>query len=234
MQDPQNPSNIVAMRQYVASFSKNNSGSTDASEDINTPKNEALKTLSSWAVDQIISSLSIEGNKSADIFVIEYSDMECPFCMRQYHDTKLGSTLLAEYGDKVAFAFKNNRGVNHPGTEAKALAVLCAKKVWNDANYIAFYQAIMDGSTNISWVYDVTKLSDIAKELSLDMKKWQTCLDSKEMLATFEKETKEAQGFELGGTPGTLILNVKTGKYTTVEWAYPYQTFRSKIESLMK
>lgn len=55
--------------------------------------------------------------------------MECPFCIRQYHSTKLFPTLLSQYKDKIGIAFKNNRGVNHPGTEAKAIAALCAKKV---------------------------------------------------------------------------------------------------------
>lgn len=55
--------------------------------------------------------------------------MECPFCVRQYHQTKLEESLTKKYGDKIAFAFKNNRGVNHEGTEAKAIGALCAKKV---------------------------------------------------------------------------------------------------------
>lgn len=88
---------------------------------------------------------------------IEYSDMECPFCIKQYHDTKLQPSLSAQYGDKVAFAFKNNRGVNHPGTEAKALGALCAKQVGGDKAYIAFYHAVMDGTTQGN-PYPVAKL----------------------------------------------------------------------------
>ena len=60
-------------------------------------------------VQAVLSDASIEGNKSASIIAIEYSDMECPFCMKQYHDTKLFPTLLAEYSDKIGVAFKNNK-----------------------------------------------------------------------------------------------------------------------------
>ena len=66
------------------------------------------------------------------------------------------------------------------------------------------------------------------------MAKWQSCLDSKELLPRFNAQTSEAQKYSLGGTPGTLILNVKTGKYATVEGAYPYATFTAKIDELMK
>ena len=157
--------------------------------------------------------------------------MECPFCIKQYHDTKIQESLNAQYGDKVAFAFKNNRGVNHPGTEAKALGALCAKKVGGDTAYTGFYHAIMDGTKQGS-VYPVSGLASIAQKLKLDMTKWQSCVDTKATLVGLEAETAEAQKYGMGGTPGTLLLNVKTGKYTTVEGAYPFLSFTDKISSI--
>ncbi len=121
--DPQNPSNIEAMKKYISTYASGTKATTLptalASGAIMTPTEIAM----------ILSGAALEGNKSADIVAIEYSDMECPFCIKQYSETKIQASLLAQYGDKVAFAFKNNRGVNHPGTEAKALGALCAKKV---------------------------------------------------------------------------------------------------------
>lgn len=51
----------------------------------------------------------LEGNPDAQITVIEYSDTECPYCIKQYHTTQIKKQLLAKYGDKVNFAFKNSR-----------------------------------------------------------------------------------------------------------------------------
>ena len=187
--DPQNPSNIEAMKKYISTFGSGNKAPTA------TPTVPASgATMTPAEVATILSGASIDGNKSADIIAIEYSDMECPFCIKQYSDTKIQASLLAQYGDKVAFAFKNNRGVNHPGTEAKALGALCAKKVGGDKVYNDFYKTIMDGKTQAS-VYPVSKLPDIAKNLKLDMTKWQSCLDSKATLAGLEAETAEAQKY---------------------------------------
>lgn len=177
---------------------------------------------------------AIEGKDTAKILVIEYSDMECPFCMKQYHDTKLLPTLQSQYGDTVAFAFKNNRGVNHKGTEAKAIGALCAQKVGGNASYIKFYKGIMDASTNEGGVSDVADLPKLAKTIGLDVAKWQSCFDAKETMSLFQSQTSEAQKFGLGGTPGTLIVNVENGKYGTIEGAYPYTQFSSMIDSLMK
>jgi protein-disulfide isomerase len=229
LNDPQNPSNIEAMRQYVDSFGSGGMPTGGPAPVVPTQ----TATLTGEALQAIIASSVIEGNKEADILVVEYSDMECPFCIRQYQETKLWPSLQTEYGDKVAFAFKSNRGVNHTGTEPKALAALCAKKVGGDEAYVKFYTAIMDGSNNSGLLYDVAKLPELAKAAWIDEAAWKACYDSKETLAQFTSETSEAQSFNLGGTPGTLILNVKTGEYATVEGAYPFTTFTQKINDLL-
>jgi protein-disulfide isomerase len=198
-----------------------------------TPEAIVTETLTKEKIDSIVSTAAIEGNVQADILVVEYSDMECPFCVRQYAETKLRKSLIDQYGDKVAFAFKNNRGVNHSGTEAKAIGALCAKKLWWTSAYAKFYHAVMDGTTQ-SVMYPVANLSEAAKISGVDMPQWQSCYDNKDTLNGFVAETQEANELGLGGTPWTLILNVKTGKYATVEWAYPFSNFVQKIDTLMK
>jgi protein-disulfide isomerase len=178
----------------------------------------------------------IQGNTGATITLIEYSEMECPFCAQQYHDTQLEQKLRAQYGDKVNFAYKNNRGVNHPGTEKKAL---CAGKVGGDAAYVKFYTHVMDNTTlrpqkRDGTIISADNLAQAATAAGVDVAKWQACIDTKATLADFARQTSEAQKYGLGGTPGTLIFNSTTGKYTTIEGAYPYESFVAKIEELMK
>ncbi len=215
---------LPQMQQYVKT-----QGWKVADTEVDQPT--VTTSLTSDEVAAILSGAAIEGNKSADIIAIEYSDMECPFCIKQYSETKLQSSLASQYGDKVAFAFKNNRGVNHPGTEPKAIGALCAKQIGGDRAYVAFYQAIMDGTTQSS-VYPVAKLGDIAKNIKINQTKWQSCFDSKSTLGQLDAEGAEAKKYGMSGTPGTLLLNVKTGKYTTVEWAYPFSEFVQKITSI--
>jgi len=195
--------------------------------------NDTSLVLDADRIATILQGAAIEWNPNADIMVIEYTDTECPFCMRQYHDTRLPDTLSSQYGDKVAFVFKNNRGVNHQWTEAKAVGSLCAKKIWGTDAYVKFYKTVMDGSTQGGGVYPVSALPDAAKAAGINIAEWQSCFDKRETVAEYLAETQEAASFGLRGTPGTLILNVKTGKYATIEWAYPYASFVEKIESLM-
>lgn len=92
----------------------------------------------------------------------------------------------------------------------------------------------MDGTTQTAGLYPVSALPEAAKAAKVDVTQWQACVDSKETLAQFAAETQEANGFGLGGTPGTLVLNTKTGKYATVEGAYPLSAFIEKIDTLMQ
>jgi protein-disulfide isomerase len=228
LMDPQNPSNIKAMKQYVESF-----GSGGTKQATSDSAEWTVSSLTGEQLTKIVNSSAIQGNKAANILVIEYSDTECPFCIKQYQETKLWPKLQAQYGDKVKFAFKNNKWVNHPGTEAKAIGALCAKKIGWDEAYIKFYTTVMDSSTQ-ALVYDVAKLPDAAKIAGVDQKLWQKCFDAKETQSIFSEETAEALSLGLGGTPGTLILNIETGEYSTVEWAYPFETFTQKIDALLK
>jgi predicted DsbA family dithiol-disulfide isomerase len=129
--------------------------------------------------------------------------------------------------------------VNHPGTEAKALGLLCAGKIGGEAAYTKFLTYVMDNTTlrpqkRDGTVISVADLPKAAAAAGVDVAQWQSCVDKKETQSRFAAETAEANKFGLGGTPGTLILNKKTGKYKTVEGAYPYETFSAAIDELLK
>ena len=222
----------MQLQSQIPEIEKYINGTQNPNTNTETPTAPTAKELTPEAVSTLYKDAYIEGNANADITIFEYSDLECPFCIRHESDGTV-KTVLAKYGDKVNHIFKNNRGVNHPGTEAKALATLCAGKLGGAEKYSSFYKSIFAKST-LQTVVDVSKLPDIAKEVGLDGAKWQSCFDNKETSARFTAETAEANMYGLSGTPGSLILNKKTGKYITIEGAYPAENFIVAIDTLMK
>lgn len=102
----------MQIRQNIDNFKNAINGETPEDGQAPTPSPTAadqLRDISQDEIKAIVSTASIEGNKDASIVVVEYSDMECPFCIRQYHSTKLFPNLLSQYGEKIGIAFKNNR-----------------------------------------------------------------------------------------------------------------------------
>lgn len=229
-----NPNNIAAQKELIKQLengtldtTQTDNGATDAGTQ------PSVSTLDEASRAALMENAVVEGNANADIVMIEYSDLECPFCIMQHNDHTILEQARAEFGDSLAYVFKNHRGVNHAGTEVKALGVLCANKLGGQESYSAFYNEIFANSTSRGDFYPVADLPALAEKIGLDKQAWQSCVDGKEFLAQFEKETAEAQKYGLRGTPGTLIFNAKNGKYTTIVGAQPYANFSRAIQSLL-
>ena len=116
-----------------------------------------------------------DDNKNADIIIVEYSDLICPYCQRHYDNRTLESII--ENDSSVALVFKNMPLSFHPTADLWAKWVKCAGEVAGTNAYYnfldkAFAVAEQDGEfTNES-------LNNIAKELKIDASKFDSCLNS--------------------------------------------------------
>ena len=114
-------------------------------------------------------------NTDAEIIIVEYSDLICPFCQRHFDNKTLETMVDAD--DTVALVFKNMPLDFHPTADLGAKWVECAGEVaGTDAYYNflekAFATAEADGQfTNES-------LTKIANELKIDAKKFESCLNA--------------------------------------------------------
>ena len=80
-------------------------------------------------VAKVTSSDHIRGNKNAEIVIIEYSDIECPFC-KVYHQTL--KKIYDEYGkdNKVAWVYRHSPIPQlHPYAHVKAIATECVAQL---------------------------------------------------------------------------------------------------------
>ncbi len=193
----------------------------------------ASKILSQDEITAIKKTAYIEGNKDAIITLVEYSDLECPFCIRQYTEGTI-KKVRDSFGDKVNSAFKNFRGVPHENAEVEARATLCAGEMGGAEKYVAYYSAIFTRSKGGNGTgFSKDALVPLAKELKLDTKKFQACIDSKKNITRFDSETAEGAKLWVQGTPGTVVINNKTGEYELIAWAYPASEFERVINKLL-
>ena len=114
-------------------------------------------------------------NTNADIIIVEYSDLICPYCQRHFDNKTLETIVDAD--DTIALVFKNMPLDFHPTADLGAKWVECAGEVAGTEAYYnflekAFATAEEDGQfTNDS-------LINIAKELKIDAKKFESCLNA--------------------------------------------------------
>ena len=176
----------------------------------------------------------IEWNKDAKITIVEYSDLECPFCIRQFKEWTI-KKIHEKYGDKVNSTLKNFRWVAHENAEAEANANLCAWELWWAEIYSKYYQAIFTRTNWWNWTWFAKdKLIPLAIELWLDEKKFQECYDSKRNVERFDADTAEWRKLWVQWTPWNVIINNETGEFELISWAYPVSEFERVIDKLLK
>lgn len=172
------------------------------------------------------------GEDDAKITIVEYTDPECPFCIRHYNDKTI-ENVMNKYNGEVNHIIKPVQGVNHTNTEYKSLALLCAGKLGGGEAFYGMYDKIVGQSTPEAPVAK-DKVSTFAAELGLNAKNFATCVDTKEMLSQYSANWQEALSFKSGGTPGNMLINNETGEYKLVAGAYPVDSFTQIIDQWMK
>src|SRR5262245_16486884 len=65
------------------------------------------------------------GSASAPIEMIEFSDFQCPYCLRAHSTIE---QVLASYGDKIHFVYRHYPVPGHPNAKPAAEASECAKE----------------------------------------------------------------------------------------------------------
>jgi protein-disulfide isomerase len=210
---------ISWLKQYEAqNWKVNPPNKIDNSSKSNPQKKFSLKQVKkiTWEKTHIL------GNKNAEISWVEYSDMECPYC-KKLHDSWAIEKALKEYDWKVNFIFKQFP-VHSP---MKAAANICAGKLGWTEKYYDFIDKIY--TSNAKTKNDV---SEIAWSLWIDKIKFISCIDSKDIKDLVSSQSQEAQQLWITWTPWNIIINNKTGKWTLIPWAYPYESFKQNIDSL--
>jgi protein-disulfide isomerase len=134
------------------------------------------------------------GSKHARVTLVEFADYECPYCQKVASDLK---KLHDEFGDKLAFVFKDYPLPMHSHAQKAAEAARCAGqqgKFWE-------YHDELFRSKQL----DVDRLKEDAQVLHLDGSQFGRCLDSGEKSAEVQLDREEGVKLGLSGTPSFFV-----------------------------
>jgi len=170
------------------------------------------------------------GNKNAKVVLVEYSDLECPFC-KSFHPTM--QQVIEEYGDKVKWVYRHFPLSFHVNAQKEAEAAECAGKLGGNDAFWKYIDAIFERTTSNGTGFALNQLIPLAKELGLNESSFKQCLDSGEM--TQKVTDQMAKGSEEGvtGTPGTIVVDGK-GEAQLIPGALPYDQVKTYIDSALQ
>jgi protein-disulfide isomerase len=165
-----------------------------------------------------------KGDATAPITIVEFSDFQCPFC-RRAADQVLPQ-LVRDYVDtgKATLIYKHTAFLGLESSWA-AVAAECAadqNRFWDFHNLLFSRQ---NGENQGAFNKD--KLLSFAKELDLDLAKFEPCLNNEQTLARVQADTQEGRQAGVTGTPTFFINGQK------LAGAQSYDRFRAVIDSLL-
>jgi protein-disulfide isomerase len=162
----------------------------------------------------------IRGPKNAKVTLIEYSDFECPFCLRHVASV---DQALKDYPKDVRLIYRHFPLSFHPEAQKAAEASECAGaqgKFWEMHDEI--FKANQAGTMSVA------KWKEIARTLKLDGAKFDKCLDGGEMAARVAQDEQEGAAAGVAGTPATFVNG------QMVEGAVPYATLKAAIDAALQ
>ncbi len=153
----------------------------------------------------------IRGNPAAKVTVINFDDLECPFCARM-HQSLFPSTL-ERYKDKVRFIYKDDPLTElhpwamHAAVDANCIASQNDSAYWTYVDYLHSHgQEITGSDRNVTKSFDA--LDRIARQeatlAKLDAPKLDACI-AKQDETQVRASAKEADSLGVDGTPALFV-----------------------------
>lgn len=181
-------------------------------------------------VTGILDDDHIRGTQDADVVLVEYSDLECPFC-KTYHATL--KKIVESYNGKVAWVYRHHPiDQLHSKARNEANATECAYEQGGNAAFWKYTDELFKRTPSNNKL-EPQVLLDIAKEQNLDMAKFAPCLASGKYASKVEAQFQSGVDAGARGTPYSLLVTRDGKIYPVKGGAVSYETLKAMIDKLL-
>lgn len=172
------------------------------------------------------------GNPNAKIIIVEYADLECPYC-KVFHTTM--NTIMSEYGrdGKVAWVYRHFPIAElHSKAHKEAEATECANKLGGNVKFWEYTNKIFSITPSNNGLKE-SELSKTAQEIGLDRKAFDECLMSGEMKGVVDRDISSGGVAGVRGTPHSFIF-VDKKVAGNIDGAQPLEEVKATIDQILK
>lgn len=167
----------------------------------------------------------IRGSSNAKVFLIEYSDYECPFCSK-FHET--AKQVLDEYGDDVAWVYRHYPlDQIHSKARPAAIASECVAEAGGNDAFWRFTDAVFADQTSLD------DLEALASTVGVGGSSFTSCLESEKYDERVSTDLTEGTNAGVRGTPGNFIVN-QNGDAWFIPGAYPFEQIQPMIDEALQ
>ncbi len=176
----------------------------------------------------------IEGNPDAKVKVVEYSDLQCPYC-QDFDATR--KQVMDNYGKdgKVAWVYRQYPLYQiHPYAEKAAEASECVAELGGNDKFWAFLTNIFsDAKTQASKIQTTASMADVAAAIGIDKDKFSSCVDSGKYSAKIQSDLAEGRAVGVNGTPTSFIV-VDGKTVAEIPGDLSYADLKANLDTVVK
>ena len=177
------------------------------------------------------SSDRILGNPDAPVQIVEFSDLECPYC-KQFHATM--RQIMNEYGKdgKVAWIYRHYPIAGlHPKAEKEARAAECAFELGGNEKFWAYIDRVFEITPSNNGLAD-EELPNIAEHVGLNRKAFVDCLVSGKHASRIASDIEDALNAGAEGTPYSVVI-VGGKNFYPVGGALPFTQMKTIVDQAL-
>lgn len=171
-----------------------------------------VKNNTDVTINPVTNKDHIQGNPDAPIVVVEYSDLECPYC-KLFQSTMDG--IIKTFGKDGTVAWVYRHFFIHSKAPLEAEAAECVNELGGST---AFWKmvGIFYTESPLNDGLDPAKLPDFAKEAGVDVTKFNSCLVSGKYTSLVQADSNDAVKSGGRGTP-YIVMVLKTPITTDIK-----------------
>ena len=175
----------------------------------------------------------ILGDVNAPIKVVEYSDLQCPYC-QEFHATM--EQVMKDYPGKVAWIYRSfwavrklpDGSVFHPLGGKAAESAECVAELGGNDKFWDYIGKVFADQENGS----LDNLDKYATAEGIDQTAFDKCLSSGKYTAKVANLYQEGLKAQVNGTPNSFIMS-KSG-IVVIPGAVPYAQVKAALDSILK
>ncbi len=187
-----------------------------------------LEPPSEFLLEAQLKTAYIRGNSDAQVMMLEFSDYQCPFCLRVQESIQ---NLIEAYGDRVAFGYRHFPLTFHTEADEAAVASECAREQGK-------FEPLHDLLYKRQKAQFPKNLKAYGREIQIkDVDAYDTCIDEDRYRQQVNQDIEDGMALGINGTPGFIIglydPEAKTVKGELLSGAQPYQKFVELLEKYL-
>jgi protein-disulfide isomerase len=226
---------VVALTAIDNNSSAHNPKATSTVE----PTNAEDLPLTTTPKAEVIPGLSIEdnptlGNKDkAQIAIVEFTDMECPFC--KSFEQKVTPKVIENYvnTDQAILVHQDfPLDIHSPMADYEARVGRCVQELASDKDFFSYREDIFGHTKSNGKGLTYDQVNQIAATYVKDAVNLDECPKSDHINDLVQADIKEGEYIGITGTPTTYVINLKTGVFQVILGNYGYDSVKSTIEQV--